>query len=827
MKRRLYWTGETSCVLCPPTMGSEEEMHGWTVKMSMPSVLAMVTVLSMIPGGVLSDMRGTRGLEAQQLAQGSTHLHRRLKRGWIWKQLFVPEEDPTPRVIGQLKSDYDRGEFSIKYILSGEGAGDAFEIDEYSGEIRTLKKLDREEKAFYVLRAQAINRRSNEPEEPESEFIIKVQDINDNAPQFQNEPYVSSIPEMCPTGTTVAQVTATDADDPMFGNNAKLIYSVLQGEPYFSVEPKTGTIVTSWPNMDREARAQYLVVVQVKDMLGLSGGYSSSTTVTVSLTDVNDNGPTFQHHLYTFAVPENAAVGTTVGRIMAQDADTGINARMTYSLEDDLEESATFIITTDPVTQGGVVLLAKPLDYETKRRFVMAAEAVNDHVDTRFLTLEEFRDRTTLKIVVEDVDEPPVFLSAAHEWKVPENAAVGTVVGSVSARDTDAVNNPIRYSIDKRSDNTKAFRIDPNNGTITVAKALDRETTDWHNVTVEAKETTLNHLSSSAVVFIKVLDINDNVPRLARDYQPFICEGTPAGELIQLLSVVDLDDPVEGHHFYFSMVSEKHINPNFTIRDNQDNTAGVVARRSTFTRKDRTQYLLPVVVTDSGSPALSSTSTLTISVCSCQPAGHCPSGGVEALALSMGVSLQTLLGLLVCVVTLTVLSVLMLMVRRHRRKKQQQQEGLEVEVEDLELPETVSQKVLYYGGGAADRDVCRPAGVPLRHHPRRRERRLRREDVRASIRMSLRESHLIGPDDDLFRQFILDRLAEADQDAHVPPFDCLRTYAYEGSGSPAGSLSSLESCSLALEPEPPVCNPRPFVVKLTPWYWGGEEDTIF
>lgn len=83
-------------------MGSEDETHGWSVKMSVPSVLAMVTVFSMIPGEVLSDIRGTKGLEAQQMAQGSTHLHRRLKRGWIWKQLFVPEEDPTLQVIGQV-----------------------------------------------------------------------------------------------------------------------------------------------------------------------------------------------------------------------------------------------------------------------------------------------------------------------------------------------------------------------------------------------------------------------------------------------------------------------------------------------------------------------------------------------------------------------------------------------------------------------------------------------------------------------------------------------------------------------------------------------------
>ncbi|XP_047205716.1 cadherin-7 isoform X2 [Girardinichthys multiradiatus] len=631
--------------------GAGEEIHVRIVKMSTLRVLALVTVFSMVPGAFLSDIRDTQGLEGQQLAQGSTVLHHRQKRGWIWKQLFVQEEDPTSRIVGQVKSDSDRGEFNIQYILSGEGAGDVFEIDEYSGEIRTLKKLDREEKAFYVLQAQAINRRTNEPEEPQSEFIIKVQDINDNAPLFLNEPYLSSIPEMSPVGTAVAQVTATDADDPMFGNNAKLIYSILQGEPYFSVQPKTGIIVTSWVNMDREAREEYLVVVQVKDMLGLSGGYSSSTTVTVSLTDVNDNGPTFQQCLYTFALPENAVIGTTVGRIMADDGDIGINTKMTYRLEGDLKESSTFIIETDPVTQEGVVHLAKSLDYESKSHYVMVAEAANDHPDTRFLTLDEFSDRTKLKIVVEDVDEPPVFFSAFYEWKVPENAAVGTVVGTVSARDTDTVNNPIRYSIVKKTDATNAFKIDPNNGTIAIAKALDRESTEWHNMSVEAKETTQNHLSSSVVVFITVLDVNDNVPRLARDYQPYICEGTQAGELVQLLSAVDPDEAVEDHHFYYSMVPEERINPNFTIRDNQDNTAGIVARRSTFTRKDRTWYLLPVVVADSGTPALSSTTTLTISVCSCLPAGHCPSGGVEALALS-GVSMQTLIGLSVCLVTL-------------------------------------------------------------------------------------------------------------------------------------------------------------------------------
>ncbi|KAJ1204544.1 hypothetical protein NDU88_008321, partial [Pleurodeles waltl] len=122
----------------------------------------------------------------------------RVKRGWVWKQFFVYEElEVTQQVyVGQLKSDADKQDGSYKYILSGDGAGEIFTIDEQTGDIHVIKKLDREEKASYTLRAQAINRYTNLPMEPESEFIIKVQDINDNAPQFLQGPYIASVPEM-------------------------------------------------------------------------------------------------------------------------------------------------------------------------------------------------------------------------------------------------------------------------------------------------------------------------------------------------------------------------------------------------------------------------------------------------------------------------------------------------------------------------------------------------------------------------------------------------------------------------------------------------------
>lgn len=100
----------------------------------------------------------------------------------------------------QLHSNSDKGDGSVRYILSGEGAGSIFIINEVTGDIHATKSLDREKKSHYVLHAQAIDRNNNKPLEPESEFIIKVQDINDNAPKFPDGPFVTSVPEMSEVG---------------------------------------------------------------------------------------------------------------------------------------------------------------------------------------------------------------------------------------------------------------------------------------------------------------------------------------------------------------------------------------------------------------------------------------------------------------------------------------------------------------------------------------------------------------------------------------------------------------------------------------------------
>ena len=97
----------------------------------------------------------------------------------------------------------DTEDGSVKYVLTGDGAGTVFEIDEKSGDIHATRRLDREEKASYTLSAKAINKTSGQVLERASDFVIKIHDINDNEPKFSKDTYVASVPEMSSVGEFV------------------------------------------------------------------------------------------------------------------------------------------------------------------------------------------------------------------------------------------------------------------------------------------------------------------------------------------------------------------------------------------------------------------------------------------------------------------------------------------------------------------------------------------------------------------------------------------------------------------------------------------------
>ncbi|XP_042656971.1 cadherin-22 isoform X2 [Tyto alba] len=685
----------------------------------------------------------------------------RVKRGWVWNQFFVVEEytGTEPLYVGKIHSDSDEGDGSIKYTISGEGAGTIFLIDEITGDIHATERLDREQKTFYTLRAQARDRQTDRLLEPESEFIIKVQDINDSEPRFLEGPYIGSVAELSPIGV----------------------------------------IRTAVADLDRETQDRYEVVIRATDMAGQLGGLSGSTTVTIVVTDVNDNPPRFPQKMYQFSIVETAPVGTAIGRVKAEDSDVGENTDMTYQVKDE-EGVEMFKVTTDSNTQEAVITVQKPLDYESKKVHTVIVEALNKFVDPRFVDLGTFRDQTIVRVSVLDVDEPPEFRPPSNLMEVQEDAHVGSVVGVVTALDPDTANHPVRYAIDRSTDAERIFDIDANTGAIMTGKALDRETAGWHNITVLAMEADNHSQVSRSSLRIRILDVNDNPPELATPYEAAVCEDAKPGQLIQTISVVDRDEPQSGHRFYFTLAPEATNNHHFSLLDIKDNTAAVHTQRMGFNRQEQDVYLLPILVVDSGPPALSSTGTLTIRICGCDSNGAIQSCNSTAYVVSATLSPGALIALLVCILILVVLVLLILTLKRHHKSHltSEDDEDMRDNVikyndegggeQDTEAYDMSALRSLYDfseikggdgGGGPGEGGLSGNPASELHALPQ----------------------WVQSPDLDfsVFRDYICRKVEQADKDLSVPPYDSFQTYAFEGSDSPVPSLSSINTWSSGSE----------------------------
>uniref|UniRef100_A0A8C9PAP7 Cadherin domain-containing protein n=1 Tax=Spermophilus dauricus TaxID=99837 RepID=A0A8C9PAP7_SPEDA len=168
-------------------------------------------------------------------------------------------------------------------------------------------------------------------------------------------------------------------------------------------------------------------------MAGQLGGLSGSTTVTIVVTDVNDNPPRFPQKLYQFSIQESAPVGTAVGRVKAEDSDVGENTDMTYHLKAESGSAGSvFQVTTDSDTQEAIIVLQKRLDFESQPVHTVVLEALNKFVDPRFADLGTFRDQAIVRVAVTDVDEPPEFRPPSGLLEVQEDAQVGSLVGVVT-----------------------------------------------------------------------------------------------------------------------------------------------------------------------------------------------------------------------------------------------------------------------------------------------------------------------------------------------------------------------------------------------------------
>ncbi|XP_045389100.1 cadherin-5 [Lemur catta] len=709
------------------------------------------------------------------------HTHRRQKRDWIWNQMHIDEEKNTslPHYVGKIKSSANRR--NAKYLLKGESVGKVFQVNAETGDVYAFERLDREKISEYHLVALIVDKDTGRNLEAPSNFTIKVHDVNDNWPVFMHRLFNASVPEMSAVGTSVIRVTAMDADDPTLADHASVMYQILKGEEHFAID-NSGLIFTTTKNLDREAQARYEIVVEARDAQGLRGD-SGTATVLVTLQDVNDNFPIFTQTKYTFVVPEDIRVGSAVGSLFVEDPDEPQNRKTKYSIVQG-EYRDTFTIETNPTLNEGIIKPMKPLDYERIRQYSFTIEATDPTINLRYLGGTSNRNKARVIINVTDVDEPPVFQRPFYHFQLQENKKKQPV-GSVLAMDPDETRHNIGYSVRRTSDKGQFFQV-TKQGDIYNEKELDREIYPWYNLTVEAKELDSSGIptgkESIVQVHIEVLDENDNAPEFAQPYEPKVCENAAQGKLVLQISAIDKDITPQNVKFKFALTTE---DSNFTLTDNHDNTANITVKYGQFDRERAKVHFLPVVISDNGRPSLTGTSTLTVAVCKCNQRGEFTF--CEDLAPQVGVSIQALVAIFLCILTVTVIALLIFL--RRRLRKQARAHGRSV-------PEIHEQLVTYDEEGGGEMDTT-SYDVSVLNSVRRggtkppRPALDARPPLYAQVQKPPRHTPGAhgGPGD--MAAMIEAKKDEADQDGGGPPYDSLHIYGYEGSESIAESLSSL------------------------------------
>ncbi|XP_056384374.1 cadherin-5 [Hyla sarda] len=715
--------------------------------------------------------------------------NRRVKREWVWNQMTVPEEQTNiPYFIGGIKSSKINGNVSnAMYMLEGEFANTRFKVRENTGDIYGYERLDREEKAQYNLTALLVDIKTKKTLEPPETFLIRLIDINDNAPAFTQESYNASVPEMSATDVLVTKITAVDPDDPTVAGHAIVTYKIVQGYEHFKINENTGEIYTLSSYLDREKKASYEVIVQAKDSPGLNGGFSSSATVTIHLKDINDNFPAFTKKLYTFNASEDLRVGEVVGKLLVDDIDEPQNRNAKYTFMKGKYEQ-WFQIKSNPLTNEGIIILRKPLNYESIKEYRMSIEVTDPLIDLRVANQHRPSSTTEVVINVLDVDEPPEFSKPFYQFQVKEDVKKN-YIGYVSATDPDFAKRVVRYSTKTSKDDP--FVVKEEDGSIYV-KMLDRETSAWHNITVTATELDSPIKKASSVnVYIQVLDVNDNAPEFAEPYAPRVCENTANDLVIYTISATDKDIMVPGMKFtYYSAEKEN----NFTVVDNKDNTASIIVKNGAFNRDVTKSYNLPIVISDNGVPSLSSTNTLTITICKCNDEGEfIECGEYERLAAA---SASTII-IILCSLALILLCVLVafLILRRMRNN------GPLMLVKN---PAEIREQLVTYdeeGGGEMDTNGY---DVSVLNSVRRNMVRSK-PDMEAYPSMYAQVQKKPARNGDMF-SMIEAKKDDADNDGECLPYDTLHIFGYEGSESNVESLSSLESGSSDSEIDYDVLN---------------------
>ncbi|XP_042347606.1 cadherin-like protein 26 [Plectropomus leopardus] len=504
----------------------------------------------------------------------SSEILKRQKRNWIIESFTIDEgyEGTFPYLLGKVNIENNLTFFRI----SGQGVEkdpkNVFSINENTGEIFVHRAVDYEKYTVIKLDFEALDKEKHVISTRLGVEIL-ILDVNDNPPIFDQNIYKVKILESTLQGTVVTTVRAHD-EDSMEDNrlfDLKIVSVIPKSselEFYLKQNSERGTIHFRGC-LDHEKIEKYTIVVEAKDH-GKEKQLSSSAIVVIDIEDGNNHLPNFIGHTGSGRVKEGLE-NVLVSRLQVLDDDSKFTAawRAKYQIQGDSNNN--FRIDTDPKTNEGLLYVKKALDFEDTPMKNLTISVKNElplylcKVVSRSTTglwqvktvsektMTESLSTREVKVIVEDVNEPPIFDIIHKQVMVIENSEVGRYLWTFKAKDPDvASGNTVLYK--KGHDPAGWVKVVYKTGEVSTTKIIDRESSfvkdSIYKVTIYAIDNGHPPMTGTATLTICITDENDNPPQLTKNTID-MCQSD--GPSLANITAVDPDGDLNSGPFTFML----------------------------------------------------------------------------------------------------------------------------------------------------------------------------------------------------------------------------------------------------------------------------------
>jgi len=499
---------------------------------------------------------------------------------------------------------------------------------EFIGLVVLKKPLNYEERSSYNLVVEAQDSGEDQILSSTSNVLIQVEDIQDQDPVFLNAPYSATVKEGTIEGTPIFQILVRDGDTgiprpiELTIEGDKLGYFQLKQNQLSSDGVLSVNLTTSQNIIDREHAdvlkegGLYAFTVRAREVVDESGpiyGEETTTSVTIVVTDIDDELPVFNRNSFTVPVPEDVGSDTPLPGLALEvvDKDVSKNAEFTLKLEavSPNSEGVFYVYPERALGKTPVIIRVRDperLDYEQE-------DARNFQFNVIAETSSGFQIKSEITVVVTDSnDNIPIFSEQSYEFNVAEDSEAETPIGQIEAFDPDSGSyGEILYSI--KGFGSEKFHVLPETGEITVASCgadneiiprgascLDYEDRKSFSLTYTATDG--GGQTTTTNLIIRIEDVNDNHPKFGLDeYRRVVREGDDVFEPQLFIKATDADGPLQGGGKVFYTI--KSINTDATVFQ-IDPMSGEITMTKPVRVEDTEngRYDLVIRATDQGKP---------------------------------------------------------------------------------------------------------------------------------------------------------------------------------------------------------------------------------